>query len=100
MDGAVVVQPRRVAHGLVPAGVAVVDLLLRGGARGAVDHRYGSSDSRVAGSVTKKLLTSDLSLLLRHTLRGAVSREARVESHGAVCRNPRPTPIATNQFVA
>ena len=40
MDGPVVVQRRRVADGFIPAGVAVVDLLFRGGISGAVDHKY------------------------------------------------------------
>ena len=38
MDGAVVVQPRRVTHGFLPVGVVVVDLFLRGGVDRAVDN--------------------------------------------------------------
>ena len=101
MYGTVVVQPRRVAHGFVSPGVAVVDFLFRGGAGGAVDHRHRPRDPRVAGSLTKKfILTRNLPLLLRHALGGAVSRETGVERHGAISGNPGPTPITTNQFVA
>ena len=52
MDGAVVVQPRRVAHGVLSFSAAVVDLLLRRGIDCAVDYRYRQSDPRVAASVS------------------------------------------------
>ena len=50
MDGAVVVQPRRITYGIVSASAAVVDLLLRGGPNRTLVHRHRSRDPRIAGS--------------------------------------------------